>query len=477
MTLLSRVLDPQPVLGVEEYVAAGGGRGLTLARKADAEGLITSIETSGLRGRGGAGFPTGRKWRTVSEYRSPSVPATVVVNAAEGEPGSFKDRAILRANPYRVLEGALIGARAVGADRVIVAMKASFRRELDLMRDAITDAGNAGWLDGVDVEVFSGPSEYLYGEETALLEVLDGRHPFPRVAPPFRHGVDEAGSGAESAARVELAGGTQAPPTLVDNVETFANVAAIVVEGPEWFRSAGTEESPGTVVCTVSGHIRTHGVGEFAMGTPLREVIETIGGRPEPGRRIVAAISGVANAVLGEDQLDTLVTYEDMERAGSGLGACGFIVFDDDTDMVAVAHGISRFLAVESCGQCTPCKQDGLAIADLLEALCRSDAAADAIAGVEARVRTVSNEARCFLAHQHEQVIGSILRLFPDVLAAHASGGAEPVTSELIAPIVDIVDGVAVLDDGQSQKQPDWSYDELWSGKSPADLIDERRAS
>src|SRR5207237_2272021 len=153
------------------------------------------VEGSGLRGRGGAGFPTGRKWRTVADYQSSAVPPTVVVNAAEGEPGSFKDRAILRANPYRVLEGALIGAHAVGADRVIVAMKASFTRELDLMRDAITDAGGAGWLDGVQVEVFAGPGEYLYGEATALLEVLDGRHPFPRVAPPSRPGADEAGMG------------------------------------------------------------------------------------------------------------------------------------------------------------------------------------------------------------------------------------------------------------------------------------------
>ena len=477
MTLVTRVLDPQPVSSVDEYVGAGGGRGLELTRQVGAEAVIGSVESSGLRGRGGAGFPTGQKWRTVANYESSAAPATVVVNAAEGEPGSFKDRAILRTNPYRVLEGALIGARAVGADRVIVAMKASFTRERDLMRDAATDARRQGWLDGVDVEVFAGPSEYLYGEETALLEVLDGRHPFPRVAPPFRHGVDEVGTGAESAARLELAGGTVAPPTLVDNVETFANVPSIVVEGPEWFRSVGTPDSAGTVVCTVSGHVRAHGVAEFAMGTPLREVIETIGGRIEPGRRIVGAMSGVANPIVPEALLDTPLTYEDMERAGTGLGACGFIVFDDATDMAAVAAGVSRFLGVESCGQCTPCKQDGLAIADLLDRLRGNDAEADTIAGIEARVATVANEARCFLAHQHERVIGSVLRLFPDQLRAHREGHVEPVEPELIAPIVDIVDGVAVLDDRQPRKQPDWTYGETWSGKSPADVIDERRAS
>src|SRR5438132_3921541 len=284
MTLVTRVLDPQPVSSVDDYLGAGGGRGLELARQVGADAVIASVEGSGLRGRGGAGFPTGRKWRTVADYQSSAVPATVIVNAAEGEPGSFKDRAILRTNPYRVLEGALIGARAVGADRVIVAMKASFTREGDLVRDAVTDARRHGWLDGVDVEVFAGPSEYLYGEETALLEVLDGRHPFPRVAPPFRHGVDEVGTGAESAARLELAGGTVAPPTLVDNVETLANVPAIVVEGPEWFRSVGTPDSAGTVVCTVSGHIRAHGVAEFAMGTPLQGSL----------RRSAAALSPAA---------------------------------------------------------------------------------------------------------------------------------------------------------------------------------------
>ena len=189
----NRVLDAAPVETLEDYVKAGGGKALGLARKAGPEGVIGAVERSGLRGRGGAGFPTGTKWRTVSESRSASQPATVVVNAAEGEPGSFKDRAILRRNPYKVLEGALVAADAVGADAVIVAMKASFTRELARMREAIDEVKAAGWADGVELMVVEGPSHYLYGEETALLEVIAGRNPFPRIAPPFRHGVDESG--------------------------------------------------------------------------------------------------------------------------------------------------------------------------------------------------------------------------------------------------------------------------------------------
>ena len=192
--LQNRVLDAAPVKTLDDYAAAGGGKALGLARKAGPEGVIGAIERSGLRGRGGAGFPTGTKWRTVSESRSASQAATVVVNAAEGEPGSFKDREILRRNPYKVLEGALVAAAAVGADAVIVAMKASFTRELARMREAIDEVRAAGWADGVELMVVEGPSHYLYGEETALLEVIAGRNPFPRIAPPFRHGVDETGA-------------------------------------------------------------------------------------------------------------------------------------------------------------------------------------------------------------------------------------------------------------------------------------------
>ena len=474
-----RTLDPEPVPTLDAYRKGGGGRGRDAARRLGFGAVADDVEASGLRGRGGAGFPTGRKWRTVIENLAPEVRPTVVVNAAEGEPGSFKDRMILRRNPYKVLEGALVAAGAVGADRVMVAMKATFTPELERMRAAMAEVRAAGWADGLDLSLVEGPSEYLYGEETALLEVLDGRHPFPRVSPPFRRGLEAdgaAGEGTRTAADVELAGPdttTVAAPTLVNNVETMANVPAILAEGPDWFRSLGTEQSPGTIVCTITGRTRRHGVGEFAMGTPLRDVIEALGGGPAPGDRVVAVMSGVANALVPASHLDTGVSYEGMEAIGSGLGAAGFIVFDDTTDMAAVAAGVSRFLAVESCGQCTPCKQDGLAIAGLLDQLRRSEADENDLAAATDHLRTVADEARCFLAHQHQRVVQSILALFPEEVRAHATGGASAAAVDLVAPIVDIAGDRAELDEHHLRKQADWTYDEVYSGQSPADKVDQ----
>ena len=432
--------------------------------------MIETIEAAGLRGRGGAGFPTGTKWRTVAELRADTPAGMVVVNAAEGEPGSFKDRAILRTNPYRVLEGALIAAHAVGADTVVVGARASFTAEIGRLRAATDELRDAGWLGGVDVTIVEGPEHYLFGEETAMLEVIDGRPPFPRLAPPFRHGI-EAGAATPEAAATTLttSGRPSPPPTLVDNTETLANVPAIVAEGPEWFRSVGTEASPGTVVCTVSGSTLRHGVGEFALGTPLAEVIAAVGsGSP---RSIVAVLSGVANPFLPASKLHTPMTYEDLEAAGSGLGASGFIVFDDRDDLAAVAHGVARFLAVESCGQCTPCKQDGLAIAERLDRVRRSVADGNDLDVVAERLGTVADGARCYLAQQTQRVVGSVLRLMPEVLDAHLAG-AEPAEPYLIAPIVDFEGDRAVLEEALAGKQPDWSFDDTDSGQAPADQAD-----
>ncbi len=473
-----RVLDTEPVVRLADHVAAGGGRGLDAAKRLGPIGVIDDVQASGLRGRGGAGFTTGLKWRTVAESLSASVPPTVVVNGAEGEPGTFKDRAILRANPYRMLEGALIAASAVGADRVVVALKATFRTEVARVREAIEEVQGRGWGDGVELSVVEGPSHYLYGEETALLEVIAGRQPFPRIAPPFRHGVDEVGADTVSAAQVTMAGPANpspAPPTLVNNVETLANVGAIVAEGPDWFRSVGTPESPGTIVCTITGRTRRHGVGEFPMGTPLRQVIEALGGGPRPGRRIVAVLSGVANPLLPESRLDTPLTYDAMEAAGAGLGSAGFIVYDDATDLVAVAAGVSRFLAVESCGQCTPCKQDGRALAERLDLLRQSAGDEHDLDVLRDKLETVADSARCYLATQHQRVVESVLALFPDQVRAHAEASAPPADVELVTAIVDLERERAVLDETHLGKQPDWSFDDTDSGQAPADRIDQRR--
>ena len=282
-----------------------------------------------------------------------------------------------------------------------------------------------------------------------------------------------------SAAHVEMAaagGESVAPPTLASNVETFANVPGIITQGPEWFRAVGTDLSPGTIVCTITGRTRRHGVAEFPMGTPLREVIETIGGGVEPGHEIVAVLSGVSNPILPAELLDTPMSHEAMRALGSGLGTGGYIVFDDRDDLVAVAAGVSRFLAVESCGQCTPCKQDGLAISERLVRVTRSEAVEEDLEALDGLLDRVTDSARCNLAYQQHDVVDSILELFLDQFQDHVTGKLEGVEPEAIVPIHDIVDGRAVLDEHQASKQPDWSFDAEFSGKSPADRLDDHRA-
>ncbi len=482
---MHRVLYPEPITSFARYERARGGVGLTNARGMSASQIIAEIERSGLRGRGGAGFPTGRKWRTVCENESSVIPATVVVNAAEGEPGTFKDRTILRNDPYQVLEGALIAACAAGAHRVIVATKRSFVREVDRLRRAIEEVEAAGWTDSVTIELFEGPGEYLYGEETALLESIDGRYPLPRIAPPYRRGVDEvvesavdAQSGSGLSAHVEMAGAageTEAPPALVDNVETLANVAHILARGADWFRTEGTDESPGTIVCTVTGSTRRHGVGEVIMGTPLREVIDVIGGGARAGHRIRAVLPGVSTGFVPESALDTPVSYESLAAIGSGLGSAGFIVFDETDDLVGVAAGAARFLAIESCGQCTPCKLDGLRIAALLNDVAGSEVDKRAVDELRFALGRVVRGARCSLATQQQTIGTSLLELFGGEVEEHVMHDAPPARAYVFAELVDIEDGVARIDEQHVRKQPDWTYDAFDSGKLPAARLGEHR--
>lgn len=459
-------------MSLRHYEEMGGGTGLDAARRLGAESVFDEVEASGLRGRGGAGFPTAVKWRTIADYAVSEVPTTVVVNAAEGEPGTFKDRAILRTNPYRVIEGALIAALTVGgADRIVVAAKHTFDRELQRLHEAILEIESEGWSEGVvEFHVFSGPTEYLFGEETGLLEAMNGRLPFPRVSPPWRRGADQIGRRQQSASQVELAGpgdATRVPPTLVNNVETLANVPGICARGASWFRSVGTDESPGTAAFTVTGDTRRAGVGELPLGTPLRQVIDEVGGGAE--RKILGVVPGAASPILPGELLDTPASYEGMQAAGSGLGAAGFIVFDETRDPVAVAESVARFLAVESCGQCTPCKRDGLVLAERLRDLRRGEASEHDMAAIDEALGTVTEGARCYLAHQQHDVVESLLDHFSEAVKAGTDAHATAHDPFPIAPIADIAEGVAEIDEHQLRKQPDWSYKESWSGDWPAE--------
>ncbi len=343
----------------------------------------------------------------------------------------------------------------------------------------------AGWNRDIELVVFEGPDEYLYGEETALLETIDGRYPFPRIAPPFRRGVDEVveteadrTSGSGQSSHVEMAGdaGEDAPPALVDNVETLANVPGIIARGGSWFRTEGTDASPGTMVCTVTGSVQRAGVAEFMMGTPLREVIETISGGALPERAIAAVLPGVSNRLIPADQLDAPLCYEGLAAIGSGLGSAGFIVYDDRDDLVAVVAGVSHFLAVESCGQCTPCKQGGLALSGLLDKLSRGRADEGDLAAIRERVDTVADGARCFLASQQEVVVGGLLERFGDLVDARLVGRSPGVEPALVAELRSITEGEAIVDERHAQKQPDWSYGDAYTGQAPADLYGEHRA-
>jgi len=453
------VLPPAPVESLDEYLDGGGGRGLERARTRGPDAIVDELGRAGLRGRGGAGFPTATKLRSVREAAGRHRYA--VANGAEGEPGTFKDRAILRANPYQVVEGLAIAALAVGASEVFVALKASFERERARVLDAVTAMEQAGLLGDLSVGIVAGPEEYLYGEEKALLEVIEGNDPLPRWLPPYLHGLFATAPQLgwtphepESGHR----GAHESNPTAVNNVETLANVPHIVARGAEWFRSLGTAESPGTVVCTVVGDVTRPGVIEVELGTPLREVLDAHGAT-RPGRTIKAVLSGVTNAALTADQLDTPCSYEGFANADSGLGAAGFIVYDDTTCMVDVAALLARFLWVESCGQCPPCKLGTGEITRALDDIAAGRGDQTSLETANHWLDVVADGNRCFLPVEAQQLVGGLLHTFPADFDAHLLGSCPSPRDLEVPKLVDIDENGAHYDPKQRRKRPDWTYE------------------
>jgi NADH-quinone oxidoreductase subunit F len=454
------VLQGDPVRSVEDYVARGGGEGLRTARAIGPWRTAEEVTLSGLRGRGGGGFRTGRKWLSVLESAREGDERFVVGNGAEGEPGTFKDRAIVRHNPYQVIEGLAIAAHVVSASHAFLATKAAFAREADILAEALRAMAAAGLAGDVPITLVLGPDSYLFGEEKALLEVVEGEDPLPRRDPPYQHGLFTSGPSAGWSARDGLeAGGDASNPTIVNNLETLATVPHILVQGAEWYRALGTWDSPGTMVFTVVGDVARPGYGEVELGTPVREVIDRVGGGPLPGRRIKAVFSGVSNGVLTADHLDLPATYEDLRAAGSGLGSAGLVVYDDTADMVAVARMFARFLFVESCGQCGACKTHSGAISELLARVERGRGDDHDIEELGARLRIVTDQNRCYVPVELQAVVASILRAFPDEVVDHLEGRG-PSTPRLhrLPKIVDIADGTVTYDPQIALKQPDWTY-------------------
>ena len=421
--------------------------------------MLDAIDRSGLRGRGGAGFPAGRKWASIAAGGPEVGQRYVVANGAEGEPGSYKDRLLMERNPYQVLEGVQIAAETLGAEAAFVALKASFVTQLEALHRALDEMTAAGLLGSVSITIVTGPDEYLFGEEKALLEVIEGEEPLPRMLPPYVYGLfttdPQIGWSAGSEVDTELLQEPGSNPTLATNVETLANVPAIVRNGADWYRAFGTAQSPGVALFTVVGDTLHAGVAELELGTPLGEVIDQIGGGMRTGGPPKMVLPGVANPVVPAELVGTPAAYETMEAAGSGLGACGFIAYDDSRDATSVARMVSRFLYVESCGQCPACKFGTGEVTAYLDRIAAGKGDERDVETIGARLRTVTDANRCFLGEQERRVVASLLRRFPEDFVAHYDGSDAP--SLPVPKIVDIVDGVARYDPDQARKRPDWT--------------------
>lgn len=454
----ARVLPAEPVTSLEAYRARGGGRAIERAVELGPEATLDVIRRSGLRGRGGGGFPTARKWegvRSQTEGRR-----YVVANGAEGEPGTFKDRAIMRADPYQVIEGLVVAGFVIGAAEGFVCTKADYVAEADALERAARELQAAGLCEACPITVVRGPDLYLYGEEKALLEVIEGRPPLPRLFPPYEHGLFAGGANEGWESARSPAPGSAANPTVVNNVETLAHVSHLLREGPEWFREHGTEASPGTTVVTVVGDVVRPGVAEVGLGAPLRQVIEEVGGGMVDAKALKAVLSGVANPVMTGAALDAPVSYEGLKAAGGGMGSAGFIAYAEDACMVEVARQASRFLAVESCGQCLPCKEGSRTITAHLELLEAGTAGEDDLDALARWLRQVTDGNRCYLAVQEQLVVTSLLQAFGEEVAQHLAGAC-PRPRELPFPkLVDLVDGEVVVDRQHVRKRPDWTFAE-----------------
>jgi NADH:ubiquinone oxidoreductase subunit F (NADH-binding) len=383
----------------------------------------------------------------------------VVVNGAEGEPGTFKDRALVRANPYQLVEGLVIAAFAVGAEEVYLCLKERFEGERAAVTRAVAEMQEAGICSDCRVNVVAGPDEYLFGEEKAMLEVIEGKPPLPRWFPPHEHGLFATvpSSGWESGSSV---GRGESNPTLVNNLETLSNVPHILAKGADWFRAMGTPESPGTIVATVVGDVVAPDVGEVELGTPLRAVIDAIGSGLPAGRTVKAVLSGVANAVVTAADLDVPVSYEGFQGIGSGMGSAGFIVYDDTACMVQAALLCSRFLYVESCGQCPPCKRGSGEVTVRLERIEAGVGTDDDVREIGGWLERVTDGNRCYLAVEEQVLVSSILRAFAEEFVEHLSEARCPRPRPLPLPkLVDLAGGRAVYDESFWLKRPDWTYE------------------
>ncbi len=345
--IVSKNFDKPDSHRLKNYLEAGGYRGLAKSFKMKREEIVQVVKDSGLRGRGGAGFPCGMKWSFVP--KDGGKPVYLCVNADEGEPGTFKDREILRQDPHLLLEGTVIAGYALGVHQAYIYVRGEFHDEGRRLDEAVSEAYAADLLGeniqgsgyNLDVTVHMGAGAYICGEETALLESLEGKRGLPRLKPPF--------PAVEGLFRC---------PTVVHNVETLANLPDILLKGASWFRQWGTEKSPGLRLFCVSGHVQKPGVYELPLDVELMDLITRHAGGLFPGRRLKAVIpGGVSTPVLRAEECDVAMDFETLAARGTMAGSGGVIVMDDTTCMVRALRVVSAFFAHESCGQCTPCRE------------------------------------------------------------------------------------------------------------------------
>jgi NADH-quinone oxidoreductase subunit F len=346
--LTRRYVYPQrDMIGVDQYVAQEGYAALRKALEMTPEQIVDEVKKSSLRGRGGAGFPTGMKWSFVD--RKSSKPKYIVVNADEGEPGTCKDRIILEHEPHRLIEGCLIAARAIGSNRGWIYIRGEYRQHIEAVDRALAEAYAHGYLgDNVlgtgwsfHLSTHSGAGSYECGEESALLESLEGKRGNPRLKPPF-----PATSGAFQC------------PTIVNNVETYSAVPDIILQGGEWYSALGTPRNGGTRLVCLSGHLNRPGVYEVPLGMNMLTIINEIGGGVWKGRKLKAVIPGGSSSpILKAEECDIPADYDSLAKAGSMLGSGATVVLDETTDIVRVLFRLMKFYAHESCGWCIPCRE------------------------------------------------------------------------------------------------------------------------
>ncbi len=406
---------------IDVYESLGGYQALSKTlREYKPADVIDIMKKSGLRGRGGAGFPTGVKWGFVP--KNAGKPIYLTVNADESEPGTFKDRLILEKDPHLLVEGTIISAYALDCHTAFIYIRGEFAHQAKLLNKVVDEAYGKGYLGknilgtGYDLEliVHRGAGAYICGEETALLESLEGKRGHPRLKPPFPAVV-----------------GLYNCPTVINNVETLANVPHIVNNGPEWFASIGIERNTGTRLFGVSGHVERPGVYEFPMGIPLREIIYDHCGGIRGGRKLKGIVPGGSSVpILSADQVDVHMDFDSVAKAGSMLGSAGVIVMDETTCMVKAVTRITKFYAEESCGQCTQCREGTEWLLQILERIEHGKGKAGELETLLDICSSMKARTICPLSDACAMPVESYVQKYYDEFAAHITRQSCPFRSD-----------------------------------------------